>query len=124
MAFSVKKLGILNNLYKYLSALRKGQFSPSEGGDVRLGDLLGSHRLLASGTATMNAAAVTVTINGLTASDIGVAVLDVDDGGLGANPLVCIGAACIADTLTLTPKVAPAGATPGQAKYFVFRAQS
>ena len=124
MALSTKKLGILNRLPKYLAEMRKGQFSPAEGGDIRLGDLLGNYSLFASGSAVMNAAAVTVDIPGLLASDFAVAVIDVDDGGGGATPLICIAASCAAGELTLAPEVgAPGGAAPGSAKYFVFRAQ-
>jgi len=124
MALSTKKKNTLNKLIDYIGALRKGQLSLKEGGDVRLGDLVGNYRVVVYGSVSVNVSPKTVSNSLIKTGDFAVAVIDSDESGMGAVPQVCMGAACTAGTLTITSGAIPAGATKAVAKYLVLRAQS
>lgn len=120
MALSALKRKILNDIINYLPSHRKGQISPTDGGDVKLGDMLGCLRVQSAELATITANPTAVTDANAAAGDTVAVLLQSDDTG-GALGLVTGSAS--AGAVSLDPENAPTN-NDGIVLYIVLRPQS
>jgi len=81
MALSAIKKAILNKLLQYIPGLRKGQISPQDGGDIRLGDMLDGFRVQDAALATMALSPTDVAVADAEVGDLVVVTIVSDDTG-------------------------------------------
>jgi len=120
MAFSTKKLKVLNNLINYIAALLKGQF-PKSVGDIKLGDLLGNYRIFAAGSVTQTGQTTNTTVSGVLTTDSVIAIVNTDDT---VAPAVAITASIPSNGIVRTVSKGAATGTNAVVKYIVLRSQS
>jgi len=104
MALSTQKRNILNNLPNTVPGLRQGQISPSDGGDIRLGDLLGNVSVVSTLVATITASPTVVTATDAKVGDVAFVQLTLDDTG---GALGALSATVTDGSISVTPASGP-----------------
>lgn len=121
MALSARKKKILNDIINYLPSHRKGQISPADGGDIKLGDLLDGFRSSAAALAAITADPTDISVPEAEVGDLVIANLQTDDTG---GTLGTVAGSVSADgTVSLDPENAPTN-NDGTVLWVLLKAQS